>query len=529
MKKLIIVLCILMGSIAHSQIVLDALEFQGKVTNTIRDAYVIPTGGSMFIWSLDDQNFQYAADDQVWHVMEIYTTAEKSKLAGIEPGATADQSDAEIEAAYNNQVPVMSQVEAEAGTSTAVRRITAERIAQAIAALAAGGGTDDQVAAEVSITDAGDYYTATDVEGMGQEIGALLGSAVQTDDIENVAYGPGWEGDLSPTTKGSLFDKFETMISDVAESVGSDNILNGDLLFEDFNLTGTLTDGYFLTYNESTGGGAVVAPPSLSLGGTGNGTLSISYGNSVDFYSITGVNDRNISLHPDSQVTTLQAFVGDQASITAAGLGAGVLTFRTDAPPALTETGNHTASGDFIFNGGHTIPSQTLIAKDAGGAYAILRFKINGVERWLKGDGTYISYGSAGSEERLLTETDYGFLEERSFVIPITAVGGSISVGTFKNFVPVHDAITITRVEAHLNTAPTGSTAIFDINEDGTTILSTELSIDGTENYSDTAASQAVISDSAIDARSVLSVDVVQAGSSTPGADGTITIYYTKP
>lgn len=52
----------------------------------------------------------------------------------------SDQSDAEIETAYNNQVSVVSQAEAEAGISTTVRRWTALRVAQAIAALGLGGG-----------------------------------------------------------------------------------------------------------------------------------------------------------------------------------------------------------------------------------------------------------------------------------------------------------------------------------------------------------------------------------------------------
>src|SRR5690606_17280999 len=54
-----------------------------------------------------------------------------TKLDGIESGATADQTDSEIEAAYNNQVDVVSQVEAEAGVSSTVRRWTAQRVAQA--------------------------------------------------------------------------------------------------------------------------------------------------------------------------------------------------------------------------------------------------------------------------------------------------------------------------------------------------------------------------------------------------------------
>jgi len=71
---------------------------------------------------------------------KIFSDTERTKLTGIETNATADQSDAEIETAYGNQVTVITQVEAEAGTSTTVRRWTAERVADAIAALAPGGG-----------------------------------------------------------------------------------------------------------------------------------------------------------------------------------------------------------------------------------------------------------------------------------------------------------------------------------------------------------------------------------------------------
>lgn len=66
----------------------------------------------------------------------LMTAAFAGKLDGIESGATADQSDAEIEIAYGNQVAVVGQAEAEAGVATTVRRWTAERDGQAIAALA---------------------------------------------------------------------------------------------------------------------------------------------------------------------------------------------------------------------------------------------------------------------------------------------------------------------------------------------------------------------------------------------------------
>lgn len=117
--------------------------------------------------------------------------------------------------------------------------------------------------------------------------------------------------------------------------------------------------------------------------------------------------------------------------------------------------------------------------------------------------------------------------EEKSFVIKWGAVGADIATGTGLEFIAVHDAITITRVEAYLDTAPTGSVATFDINEDGVSILSTKLTIDAGENWSDTALTAAVISDTAIDALSKLSIDVDGVGSTVAGADPQITIYYT--
>lgn len=60
-------------------------------------------------------------------------------IINVEDGATADQTDAEIETAYNNQVAEVTQAEAESGTVTTVKRWTPERIKQAIDALSGGG------------------------------------------------------------------------------------------------------------------------------------------------------------------------------------------------------------------------------------------------------------------------------------------------------------------------------------------------------------------------------------------------------
>jgi len=85
--------------------------------------------------------------------VETLTATQVRALLNVASGATADQTDAEIETAYNNQVAVVGQAEAEAGTATTVRRWTAQRVKQAIEALASSGSHTHVLA---DITDAGD-------------------------------------------------------------------------------------------------------------------------------------------------------------------------------------------------------------------------------------------------------------------------------------------------------------------------------------------------------------------------------------
>ncbi len=94
----------------------------------------------------------------------------------------------------------------------------------------------------------------------------------------------------------------------------------------------------------------------------------------------------------------------------------------------------------------------------------------------------------------------------------------ALTTGTAKVTVRVPYAFTVTGVFASVTTAPVGSTLIVDINEAGTSILSTKLSIDAGEKSSDTAASAAVISDTSIAAYAEITIDIDQIGSSTAGA-----------
>ena len=74
-------------------------------------------------------------------------------------------------------------------------------------------------------------------------------------------------------------------------------------------------------------------------------------------------------------------------------------------------------------------------------------------------------------------------------------------------------AMTVTGVRATLTTADTTGITV-DINEAGTSILSTKLTIDATEKTSTTAATAAVISDSALADDAEVTVDVDAVGDS---------------
>lgn len=76
-------------------------------------------------------------------------------------------------------------------------------------------------------------------------------------------------------------------------------------------------------------------------------------------------------------------------------------------------------------------------------------------------------------------------------------------------------AMTVSEVRASLNSACTTGTFTVDINEGGTTILSTKLTIDATEKTSTTAATAAVISDSALADDAEITIDVDDVGDST--------------
>tara|TARA_R100000963_G_C4584495_1_gene64120 strand:+ start:62 stop:499 length:438 start_codon:yes stop_codon:yes gene_type:complete len=112
----------------------------------------------------------------------------------------------------------------------------------------------------------------------------------------------------------------------------------------------------------------------------------------------------------------------------------------------------------------------------------------------------------------------------QSFIIACSAETGNLSTGTNVARIRMPYAFTLTAVRASVNVAPTGSVLTVDINESGSTILSTKITIDASETTSVSAATAPVISDSSLADDSIIAIDIDGVGSSNTGEGLKVTL-----
>ena len=104
-----------------------------------------------------------------------------------------------------------------------------------------------------------------------------------------------------------------------------------------------------------------------------------------------------------------------------------------------------------------------------------------------------------------------------SFVIACSDETSDLETGDDKAQIRLPFQFELTSISANVNTAPVGSAISIQVQEDGSDILSTPITIDVTETTSEDAAAQPVISDSTLASNSIISIDLDQIGSSTAG------------
>lgn len=104
-----------------------------------------------------------------------------------------------------------------------------------------------------------------------------------------------------------------------------------------------------------------------------------------------------------------------------------------------------------------------------------------------------------------------------TIIIPVTGETTVLTTGTAKRTFRMPYAFTVTAVRASLTTVSSSGTPTVDINDGGTTILSTKLTIDANEKTSTTAATAAVISDTSLADDAEITIDIDVAGTGAAG------------
>jgi hypothetical protein len=105
----------------------------------------------------------------------------------------------------------------------------------------------------------------------------------------------------------------------------------------------------------------------------------------------------------------------------------------------------------------------------------------------------------------------------------VTSITAGVSKLTFR----APYAFTLTGARASLSTASSSGNPVIDVNKNGTSVLSTKISIDATEKTSVTAATPPVISTSAFADDDEITIDVDTAGTGAKGLK--VTLIGTKP
>jgi hypothetical protein len=310
-----------------------------------------------------------------------------------------------------------------------------------------------------------------------------------------------WDDSTSPANKGIIIIRNATVQGE----------------FISFKVNGTITDnGTWLqipvTYvtNNGTFDAADVMHISFAATGDAGSSIDVTTKGDIQTFSTSGdrlpIGTNGQRLTADSAETTGLKWINQQKTLA----------------KATTYTVAVADQGKIIDLSGASFTVTLPAAATAGDGF-LIGFKHNGTDGQLytiDGDGSETINGQttkvlSQAEQALILVSDgsnwhiVGYSEGASYMI-VQCVHNTtdLEVATDLALLTFPWKKTLVAVHAEVATAGTTGVTTIDIHKNGTTILSTKITIDSGETGSDTAATAAVISDSAVAENDVYTFDV---------------------
>jgi hypothetical protein len=228
----------------------------------------------------------------------------------------------------------------------------------------------------------------------------------------------------------------------------------------------------------------------------------------------------NPANHMHGEVTSYNAATGALVVDIKTHTGSGTYsawTLNLDGTPVDALTGSGTANEIAYFTAARVLASLPVATYPSLTELSYVKGVTSAIQTQINGKQDTLTSGT-----NIKTINSVSILGSGNLATPFELVVAAsdettaLTTGTAKITFRMPRAITLTAVRASLTTAQASGTIFtVDINEGGTSILSTKLTIDNTEKTSTTAATPPVISDASLADDAEITIDIDQIGDGT--------------
>ncbi len=186
----------------------------------------------------------------------------------------------------------------------------------------------------------------------------------------------------------------------------------------------------------------------------------------------------------------------------------GTLTNEAGLYAALSDVTDFLQTGDVL--AGDDITDGSIDASEIAADAINLAELDDGADTPIAGEVLFVATGA--------TDVEYKFITE-SFCVAISDEETAITTGTAKVTMRMPYAFTLTDIRGSLNTVSSSGSPIFDVNDGGTSIMTTnKILIDVSEKTSETAVTAPTLTDTALADDAEITFDIDTPGTGAKGA-----------